>query len=158
MALQIWQTGIDLTLQRNGTDFGKGFYTTTQWDQARRWAHRRAGQEIRRGATPVPAAAIIAFQVDPQLWGKLTGQEFGVWPAPDAGWQPFVHNCRRMGLLHHFDYVYGPVYNPNPFAHWIFQGMDQLAVHTRPATAFLYHGRLGIWEERGVLGWTRVKP
>ena len=51
------------------TDFGQGFYTTTNIHQAQQWANRRYQIRRRHGAT---SAAVIKFEID---WDAMAGLE-----------------------------------------------------------------------------------
>ena len=91
-------------------DFGIGFYTTTDLEQARRFVHRKcfvAGQK--RGNVSVYSIpdAILSDDV-------LKTRRFDL---PDADWVEFVFaNRRQPDFEHGFDLVYGPVANDQVYA------------------------------------------
>jgi hypothetical protein len=160
-ARDIWLRGIDLTRQRPGTDFGQGFYTTTQWAQATTWADQtERWYEIRTKTPSVPA--VVAFGIDLGRWIHLSGQRFSAWPDPSPSASLLVERCRETGMkAHAFDYVFGPVYSPsrggprlwsNPIAK---QGKDQLSVHSDAAAAVLFQSIVGVWANRGGDRWSR---
>lgn len=150
--------GIDLANRRQMTDFGKGFYTTTQWDQAAVWATQTSRRVLAETGQPSPPG-IVVFTIDPSAWTRLFGRTFLAWPQLDPHGTDFVRHCRTMNaLIHGYDYIYGPVYrqpweNPTPIL-----GRDQLSVHTNRAATLLDQGLVGIWEEGGNRRWYRVTP
>ncbi|GHS98805.1 hypothetical protein FACS189421_08050 [Bacteroidia bacterium] len=88
---------------RISTDFGKGFYTTTNFEQAKRWA-------ISKADTDKEAKAIVTtYEVDDDLIYKKKYQT-KVFASPDEAWLKFVFNCRKE-LGHTYDIVMGPVAN-----------------------------------------------
>ena len=74
-----------LRMGRKKTDFGRGFYTTTQKEQAEHWT----------------------LLTNPEL--KI--REFN---GPDEDWLNFVVDCRK-GVEHDYDLVFGPVANDKVF-------------------------------------------
>lgn len=88
---------------RNKTDFGKGFYTTTQKEQAEKWT------EIKLDRAKTGKKIVSVYEVDDALLAnsELRIREFhGV----DAAWLDFVVGCRK-GQVHDYDLVLGPVAN-----------------------------------------------
>lgn len=97
----------NLRYGRNTTDFGKGFYTTTQKEQAEKWT------EIKLDRAKTGKKIVSVYEVDDALIAnpELRIREFhGV----DADWLNFVVNCRK-GQEHDFDLVFGPVANDKVF-------------------------------------------
>ena len=91
-----------LTSARVG-DFGNGFYTTSNMEQARRWA------EIRARQTKTPNGAVTVFEVPDSLFThpELTIKTF---LKADHNWLDFVMaNRQDTTFEHHFDLVRGPV-------------------------------------------------
>ena len=91
-----------LTASRIG-DFGRGFYTTTSLEQARRWAKIRARQSEKT------TGVITVFEAPDQL---LTHPELAArtFAKADSAWLDFVMaNRRDVNFDHRFDLVYGPV-------------------------------------------------
>ena len=91
-----------LTASRIG-DFGRGFYTTTSLEQARRWAKIRAKQSEKTGGV------ITVFEVPDPL---LTHPELAIktFAKADSTWLDFVMaNRKDVNFDHRFDLVYGPV-------------------------------------------------
>jgi len=86
-------------------DFGRGFYTTSSQEQARRWAQIRALQGGGNlGVVSVYEVPDTIF-VNPALTIKTFAQA-------DAQWLDFVlANRNDVDFEHHFDLVCGPVAN-----------------------------------------------
>lgn len=92
---------------RNKTDFGKGFYTTTQKEQAEKWT------EIKSDRAKTGKKIVSVYEVDEALLAnpELRIREFhGV----DVAWLDFVVGCRK-GQGHDYDLVFGPVANDKVF-------------------------------------------
>ena len=118
------------------TDFGAGFYVTTNRAQADGWARHQA-RSISIGGTPVQAA-VVEFTIPREQLGGLLALSF---IRPEDAHQDFwdlILHCRAGN--HHalpgsaqglYDVVYGPV-----AANWRFrpytcyQGYDQISFHT----------------------------
>lgn len=94
---------------RPNTDFGKGFYTTIDYEQAARWAR------IRRERAGGGNAIVSVFEVDDDL---LQNNELRVMAYNGATieWLDFVVANRRSAPLHDYDIVLGPVANDNLYA------------------------------------------
>ena len=91
-----------LTNQRE-LDFGKGFYTTSDLEQAKRWAKRTAAR-LRK-----PEAFVTVYQVDAAALDRLHVLSFD---SPDARWLHFVAANRRGDAPQEcWDVVCGPVAN-----------------------------------------------
>ena len=92
---------------RNNTDFGKGFYTTTQKEQAERWS------EIKLDRAKVGKRIVSVYEIDDSVLNNqdLMIREFhGV----DEAWLNFVVDSRK-GVKHGYDLVFGPVANDKVF-------------------------------------------
>ena len=93
-----------LTSSRVG-DFGRGFYTTSSLEQARRWAQIRARQE------DVSAGIVTVFDVPEHLFTHPELQTRNFEKADDT-WLDFVlANRKDVDFDHKFDLVCGPVAN-----------------------------------------------
>ncbi len=89
---------------RQSTDFGKGFYTTTNFEQAKNWAlikQRNAGSGVK--------AIVSIFEADDNLLEK-SGYDIQAFHAPDEAWLTFVVDCRKS-TPHNHAIVFGPVAN-----------------------------------------------
>ncbi len=89
---------------RQSTDFGKGFYTTTNFEQAKNWAlirQRNAGNDAK--------AIVSIYEADDNLLEK-SGYDILAFDAPNEAWLTFVVNCRNS-IFHHHAIVFGPVAN-----------------------------------------------
>lgn len=86
-------------------DFGRGFYTTSSLEQARRWAQIRALQENQS------SGIVTVFNVPDQLFAhpELLIKSFD---NADEVWLDFVlANRKDVDFEHEFDLVRGPVAN-----------------------------------------------
>lgn len=94
---------------RSNTDFGKGFYTTIDFEQAARWAR------IRRERAGGGNAIVSVYEVDDEL---LQRDDYNVMEYNGATieWLDFVVANRRYAPLHQYDIVLGPVANDNLYA------------------------------------------
>ena len=93
-----------LTSSRVG-DFGRGFYTTSSLEQARRWAQIRAIQENQS------SGVVTVFDVPDHLFThtELLIKSFD---NADEVWMDFVlANRKDVDFEHEFDLVRGPVAN-----------------------------------------------
>lgn len=92
---------------RLNADFGKGFYTTSNYEQAVRWAHIKKEREEAMRAV----VSVYAFNEDlldsPDLNIRL-------FTGADESWLYFVTGCRKSHP-HDFDLVQGPVANDKVF-------------------------------------------
>lgn len=84
-------------------DFGSGFYLTTNFDQAARWAELT----VRRKEFGVPVVSV--FEFDENCLDQLRCLHFD---GPSREWLRFVSaNRRSESFFNDFDLVYGPVAN-----------------------------------------------
>jgi hypothetical protein len=96
---------------RQNTDFGKGFYTTLNREQAMKWAilkQQRAGSG---------KAVVTVFEVDDDLLER--NHEFSIlkFSVADKQWLEFVCNNRKEGVEPElYDIISGPVANDNLYA------------------------------------------
>lgn len=97
----------NLRFGRNLTDFGKGFYTTTQPEQAENWS------KIKLDRAKTGRRMVSVYELDDAVLAnpELKIREFhGV----DQEWLEFVVNSRK-GMRHNYDIVFGPVANDKVF-------------------------------------------
>ena len=86
-------------------DFGKGFYTTRNQEQAEKWAMIKQNRENKK-----QQATITVYKLDDDI---LKSESFNVktFTKTDENWLDFIFS-NRMGLyVHHFDIVVGTVAN-----------------------------------------------
>lgn len=91
-------------------DFGNGFYTTTNIEQAERWA------VVKMKRTENAANAIVSvYRFDENL---LESNKFKIkiFESADKKWLEFVLNNRSGNQNHDFDIIKGPVANDNLFS------------------------------------------
>lgn len=92
---------------RINTDFGRGFYTTTNAEQAERWT------QIKLDRAKTGKRIVSVYEIDDALLTSpyLKIREFhGV----DEAWLNFVVDSRK-GIKHDYDLVFGPVANDKVF-------------------------------------------
>ncbi len=96
-----------LRLGRKNTDFGKGFYTTTNAAQAEHWT------TIKNDRAKTHKKIVSVFEVDDSLF---TNPELKIraFNGPDEAWLNFVVDSRK-GVKHEYDLVFGPVANDTVF-------------------------------------------
>lgn len=94
---------------RPNTDYGKGFYTTVDFDQAERWSR------IRRDRAGGGKAVVSVYEAGDDL---LQRKDFRIMEYNGATkeWLDFVVANRRYASLHDYDIVLGPVANDNLYA------------------------------------------
>ena len=129
---------------RNTVDFGKGFYTTTSFEQAQKWA------DLKRKRSGVSRAVVSIYEApDDLLNGRYATLNF---TGPTKDWLDFVVKNRKGQGGGHYDLTMGPVANDQLYAtirlyeqgvvtaaaaidmlktHVLF---DQLAFHNQAAT------------------------
>ena len=91
-----------LKIQRD-LDFGKGFYTTSDLDQATKWARRTA---LRLRLTE---SFVSVYEIDDEAMGKLRILKFD---SPNADWLRFVaENRKGHPVPQEWDIIAGPVAN-----------------------------------------------
>ncbi|MCR5166605.1 MAG: DUF3990 domain-containing protein [Oscillospiraceae bacterium] len=81
-------------------DFGTGFYTTSDYEQAKKWAVRT--KKIRNNG----ASAVSFYEFDTDRTGELLVKRF---LKPDLEWLEFVAANRRMHRTDIYDLIIGPV-------------------------------------------------
>ena len=108
--------GIDLTMCRIDTDFGRGFYTTTVKYQAEQWAWTRSKNPA-VSRIPANQPVVLKFHVDRHQLADLKFISFVLAdPSKDDFWS-FVQHCRksRPGAIHDHR---GPVVFPADGTMW----------------------------------------
>jgi hypothetical protein len=141
--------GIDVTVGRVSTDFGRGFYTTTIERQARHWAWLRYNA---RGAVHPPGThpVVLRFRVDRSKLAELSWIAFVLGAFSNKDFWGLVQHCRGStptmindhkgpvseGGLQWYDVAYGPV-----AAFWeqriAMVDSDQMSFHTQRAGRLL---------------------
>ncbi len=130
--------GISLASGSPTTDFGQGFYTTTNVHQAEQWANRRFYIGQGRGAK---SAAVVEFTIDRDTMADLEHMAFVREDfAPNSDYWQLVAHC-RSGNNHaragsgYYDVVYGPVSLYPQFL--VIANADQISFHTEDALKVL---------------------
>ena len=94
---------IDLSKSKDKRDFGKGFYTTTIFEQAEKWAKN---QVIRYGGD---GSFVKEYE-----FTENENLKIKVFPEMNKDWLEFVKKCRTEGgTPHDYDVIKGPVANDN---------------------------------------------
>ena len=127
-------------------DYGSGFYTTTSYEQAERWVHRKLSNK-----QPLGFVNVYEFQESAlELVKSLTFKQ------ADEEWVDFVmQNRLNPNFCHDYDIVFGPVANDTVYAQFsLFEGglmskatliaelktyqlVDQMLFHTEKVLEFL---------------------
>lgn len=92
---------------RKKTDFGRGFYTTTQAEQAENWS------KIKQDRAKAPKRIVSVYEFGESL---LTDPNIRIreFHGVDEAWLNFVVDSRK-GIKHDYDLVFGPVANDKVF-------------------------------------------
>jgi hypothetical protein len=127
---------IDLGQAQPYTDFGRGFYTTSKLDQARRWA-----RDVARIWGSVPA--VIEFDVERNAIAQLECMFFIRSSAAAIDFWSFVQYCKTIAGDHnrlyqpgYYDIVAGPVPG-NWKDQTVIPDSDQISFHTDAAVRVL---------------------
>ena len=89
-------------------DYGRGFYTTTSYEQAVSWVRRRMGEK------KVALGYVCVYEFDETALQDLNALIF---ETPTDEWVDFVmKNRTQKGYVHEYDLVYGPVANDKVYA------------------------------------------
>lgn len=100
-----------LSRGRKNTDFGKGFCTTTSYEQAKKWAIIKRNREIE----PDKSKAIVSvYEVDDDILSK--DYHIRRFNGATLEWLEFVIGNRRGNKTELFDMVMGPVANDKLYA------------------------------------------
>lgn len=92
-------------LSARALDFGAGFYMTTSYEQASRWALLTVKR--RRSGNPT----VSVFEIDNKKFSELSILEF---KEPDISWLKFISaNRKNQFIVDKWDIVIGPVANDN---------------------------------------------
>lgn len=93
---------------RKATDFGKGFYTTTNFEQAQKWA------VLKRNRIHAAKAIVSVYEVpDDILNGEFSVLHF---TGATKEWLDFVVDNRQEKATKAYDLIMGPVANDQLFA------------------------------------------
>lgn len=89
-------------------DYGRGFYTTTSYQQAEDWVRRRMAEK------KVSVGYVCVYELDESTLPSLKTLVF---ETPTDEWVDFVmKNRTEKGFDHEYDLVYGPVANDKVYA------------------------------------------
>lgn len=100
-AQSIYANGVNLNYATRDMDFGRGFYTTKDINQAKEWAAKHGSE----------GGAIVEFNVPKSEFDTLNNKLFN---SADAEWEDFVRKSRN-GMKNDYDTISGPMLkNPSP--------------------------------------------
>jgi len=103
-------------------DFGSGFYTTTDLDQARRWS------KIRQARNQTVAGIVSVYEAPEDLLA-MEGLKRLIFDSPAPEWLEFVMaNRTKDAFMHDYDLVAGPVANDRVYATLALFEAEQLSV------------------------------
>ena len=130
------QAGIRLSHCKPMTDFGQGFYTTTNLHQARQWANLRARRI--RPRQPTPVALVVEYRIARPALAALRhlafiteGRDYFDLINYARGQGTPLHACAPAG----YEVVYGPV------SLWpqtmVIKDCDQISFHSPAACGIL---------------------
>jgi hypothetical protein len=86
-------------------DFGKGFYTTSNREQAEKWAKIKQNRDVKR-----QKSIVTIYEIDENIF-KNESFNVMLFSKADEQWLDFIFS-NRMGLnVHHYDIVIGAVAN-----------------------------------------------
>jgi Protein of unknown function (DUF3990) len=134
IAIDMKMHGINLLIGASSPDFGRGFYTTTWFEQAKNWANRRAKRLSNRH--PGLRAVVLQFEIKRNDLAEL---EALVFTNEKDGYFSFISYCRQGGSPHGrsgcpnplYDVVYGPV--SVALQDLVIKDSDQVSFHTDKA-------------------------
>lgn len=133
-AKAILRDGIDPSLGAPNTDFGSGFYTTTNREQAEEWA-------LAQASNTGDVAVVLQLTVNRTEFARLRNLSFVL---PTKDYWSLVERCRdgKRAPYHSgqdYDVINGPVAKRwfGSKAYTIHQGYDQTSFHGDKAKAFL---------------------
>lgn len=97
----------EIRLSNRTLDYGRGFYTTTDYAQAEQWAKRRLKNDT-------DGAYVNVYEIDIETVRKVNTLWFD---SPSEEWVDFVYSNRNdRSFTHKYDFVYGPVANDRVYA------------------------------------------
>lgn len=102
---------------KKGLDFGAGFYLTSSYEQAKRWA------ELKKGRSNKGVATVSVFEIDDD---RLSNLKIMTYPKPDRSWLEMITANRiKHPYDIDFDVITGPVADDetNRTISFYFQGM-----------------------------------
>ena len=98
---------LSLRYGRRKTDFGRGFYKTTQPEQAENWA------KIKQDRAKATKRIVSVYEIDDAVLSN-TELKIRQFHGVDEAWLNFVVDSRK-GIEHDYDLFLGPVANDKVF-------------------------------------------
>lgn len=116
--MKVYQGSLEIVKKPNleilnyKTDFGKGFYTTTSLEQAKKWTKIKRNRASNQKETKEIKQYISVFEYTENSALKILN-----FPESSEEWLKFIYKNRMSEkLLHNYDIVKGPVANDNLYA------------------------------------------
>lgn len=102
---------IDLSRCTNIADFGRGFYTTPDFETALRWSDKRAKQFNKFRDSGFVQGVVFTIDVDQNLF-SCHGKIF---QSSAYQWVKFIHKNRsqKIRFNHEYDFVFGEIADSN---------------------------------------------
>ena len=107
--LMIRNNGIDLSASISGTDFGQGFYLSSNREQVEQWAQRKAILASDRSNWMKTNPVLLRYRLDVERLSSLVGRSFF---EPNLEWGKFILENRQLSKKYYeltYDYAMGPV-------------------------------------------------
>lgn len=112
--LESIKESISLKRGSKWADFGQGFYTTSNFDQARKWAEKRRNSynTFQLNSKTFVDAVVITYELDLEKINHLRGIIFD---KQSEEWIKFIYRnrSRKESFKHNYDYVFGSVADGN---------------------------------------------
>lgn len=105
----------DLSKGRKYTDFGKGFYTTANMEQAAKWARIKRGRILMNEPEEKVKAVVSVYEINDILL-KEDKYKTKIFNKPTTEWLKFVIQNRYHDTGNSFDMIFGPVANDTVYA------------------------------------------
>ena len=104
--LKALENGISLDYARDGTDFGAGFYLTTNKKQAKKWAKDRAdNSNFKKPKNERVKGVVLEYKFNSDISTKLNKKHYN---ETNLEWAKFIFQSRK-GIKHDYDVVEGPL-------------------------------------------------
>lgn len=140
-AQNIISSGVNLTFCKPLTDFGQGFYTTTNLNQAKSWANMRIKRiPLRRSGITI--STVLKFDIDRDLLAQREILFFIIEGGTNSDYWNFVGHCRNTSPAQH-NLKYGRNYDvvAGLVSLWpqrlLIKDCDQISFHTLRALSLL---------------------
>lgn len=136
--LENLESGVDLSFCQSKTDFGKGFYLTTNFQQASKHAQKRAKNK----ADPI----VFVYELDiSALKSSYNGYIIN---KIDIDWAKFIYKNRSdiQPFTHNYDFVFGGVADGSIFdlVQTVDSGIIDISIFHEEIAKYAYYDQLSI--------------